>query len=63
MRELTDRWARYEIYAFMFISIQMEWPPVFLLRKDIKGVKRKIFLWKSKHKVKGAGKVREEPNS
>jgi hypothetical protein len=63
MRELTDRWTRYERYAFVFAWIQIEYHRVFLLRKIIRGVMHKIFCWKSKRKVKGAGKFRVEPIS
>jgi len=61
MRELADLWTRYENYAVMFVWIQKECCCVILLRKITRGVMRKIFLWKSKHKVKGIWKVREEP--
>jgi hypothetical protein len=53
MRELIDIWTRYEIYEVMFVWIQIDCCCVFLLRKTIRGVTRKIFRWNSKHKVKG----------
>jgi hypothetical protein len=59
---MAGRWTIYENYAFMFAWIQIEHRRV-LLRKIIRGVMGKIVRWKSKHKVKGVGKVREEPNS
>jgi hypothetical protein len=63
MRELTDIWTRHDSYAVMFVWIPVERRRVFLLRKYITGKMRKMFRWKSKRKVKGAGKIREEPDS
>jgi len=47
MRELIDIWTRHESYAVMFVWIQIEYRRVFLLRKNIRDVMRKIFHWYS----------------
>jgi len=38
-------------------------PSCIFTTHNIRDVMRKIVRWKTKHKVRGAGKIREEPNS